>query len=139
MPGEALDGFSAIVGSGGRFLPLAGLEFRADPNEAEARLWPGLHFDDIRDYVMWVLGAPIGAPRELQAFAADDPVVTTGTGTVEVGKNAGRLCAAMAGPLGDRRPAAPAQAGPPDLHAASLSRSSCSAAHSEPSSRVPLL
>ena len=48
VPGKALDGFSAIAGSDGRFLPLAGLEFRADPNEAEARLWPGLHFDDRR-------------------------------------------------------------------------------------------
>jgi 2-polyprenyl-6-methoxyphenol hydroxylase-like FAD-dependent oxidoreductase len=61
VPAEALDGFAAVVGSGGRYLPLAGLEYRSDPNTAAARLSPGLHFGDTRDYVMWVLGAPSAA------------------------------------------------------------------------------
>jgi hypothetical protein len=36
--------------------------------------------------------------KELRAFATDDPVVTTGTGTIEVGKMLGGLYGA-AGPL----------------------------------------
>jgi uncharacterized protein YciI len=35
--------------------------------------------------------------KELRAFATDDPVVTTGTGTIEVGKMLGG-CTAAAGP-----------------------------------------
>ena len=33
-----------------------------------------------------------GDEDELRAFAADDPVVTTGTGTIEAGKKLGGLC-----------------------------------------------
>jgi 2-polyprenyl-6-methoxyphenol hydroxylase-like FAD-dependent oxidoreductase len=57
-PAESLDGFSTVVGSGGRFMPLAGHRFRRDPREAAAELRSGLEFTDTRDYVMWVLGTP---------------------------------------------------------------------------------
>ncbi|WP_067127385.1 FAD-dependent oxidoreductase [Microtetraspora malaysiensis] len=57
-PAESLDGFSTIVGSGGRFMPLAGHRFRRDPRAAAAELGLGLEFTDTRDYVMWVLGTP---------------------------------------------------------------------------------
>lgn len=56
VPEYALDGFSTVVGDDGRFLPLAGMEFRTDPDKAAAELAPGLRFRDTRDYVMWVLG-----------------------------------------------------------------------------------
>jgi 2-polyprenyl-6-methoxyphenol hydroxylase-like FAD-dependent oxidoreductase len=49
------------VGSDGRFLPLAGLEFRSDPAAEATTRWPSLTFADTRDYVMWVLGAPAAA------------------------------------------------------------------------------
>jgi 2-polyprenyl-6-methoxyphenol hydroxylase-like FAD-dependent oxidoreductase len=58
VPAPSLDGFSMVVGPGGRFMPLAGLEHRTDPVEAAAAHWPGLVFHDTCDYVMWVLGAP---------------------------------------------------------------------------------
>jgi len=61
VPGPSLDGFSTVLGSDGRFMPLAGLEYRTGPAEAAASHWPGLIFHDTRDYVMWVLGAPVAA------------------------------------------------------------------------------
>jgi 2-polyprenyl-6-methoxyphenol hydroxylase-like FAD-dependent oxidoreductase len=61
VPAPSLDGFSTVVGPGGRFMPLAGLEYRTDPAAAAAAHWPGLTFHDTRDYVMWVLGAPVAA------------------------------------------------------------------------------
>ncbi|MQA81285.1 MAG: FAD-dependent monooxygenase [Streptosporangiales bacterium] len=57
VPPYALDGFSAVIG-GDRSLPLAGVEYASDPNDAAAELAPGLTFDDTRDYVMWVLVTP---------------------------------------------------------------------------------
>lgn len=57
VPPYALDGFSAVV-AGDRSLPLAGVEYTGDPNDAAAELVPGLTFADTRDYVMWVLVAP---------------------------------------------------------------------------------
>jgi 2-polyprenyl-6-methoxyphenol hydroxylase-like FAD-dependent oxidoreductase len=57
-PAEALDGFSTIVGSESRFMPLAGFEYRVDPNRAGEGIHPKLVFQDTRDYVMWVFGAP---------------------------------------------------------------------------------
>lgn len=65
-----------MTGSGGRFLPLAAMRFRAEPNAAAARLCPGLSFDDTRDYVMWVLGAPAAAFGQA---AADLPGLDGGT------------------------------------------------------------
>lgn len=59
VPEYALDGFSTVVGDDGRFMPLAGMEFRDDPDKAAAELAPGLRFRDTRDYVMWVLGIAI--------------------------------------------------------------------------------
>jgi 2-polyprenyl-6-methoxyphenol hydroxylase-like FAD-dependent oxidoreductase len=57
-PPPSLEGFSTVLGTGGRFLPLVAHRFRTDPGEASARLCPGLAFHDTRDYVMWVLGSP---------------------------------------------------------------------------------
>ncbi|NUR82558.1 MAG: NAD(P)-binding protein, partial [Nonomuraea sp.] len=50
VPPQSLDGFSTVVGSGGRFMPLAGHQFRNRPAEY------GL--PDVPDYVMWALGLP---------------------------------------------------------------------------------
>ncbi|MQA88206.1 MAG: hypothetical protein GEV03_27195 [Streptosporangiales bacterium] len=79
-PPAAMDGFSAVVGTDGRFLPLAGLEFRRDPNEAAAELRPGLKFPDTRDYVMWVLGAR----REAYGARADRLADMAGAALVDV-------------------------------------------------------
>lgn len=50
-------------------------------------------FDPILDPSgSWGLGvAEADDEQELRAFAAADPVVTTGTGTIEVGKMLGRF------------------------------------------------
>jgi hypothetical protein len=60
VPAAALDGLSAI-GSGGRFLPLAGAGVPHRSQRGRSRLWPSLHFADTRDYVMWVVGAATAA------------------------------------------------------------------------------
>ncbi|NUO96664.1 MAG: FAD-dependent monooxygenase [Nonomuraea sp.] len=62
-PPASLDGFSTVVGSGGRFMPLAGHRFRHDPRAAARELGLDLAFADTRDYVMWVLGIPGDLPR----------------------------------------------------------------------------
>jgi 2-polyprenyl-6-methoxyphenol hydroxylase-like FAD-dependent oxidoreductase len=64
VPPASLDGFSSVVGSDGRWMALAGMQFRTDPRTAAAG-WPNLAFADPRDYVMWVLGAPIEALGEV--------------------------------------------------------------------------
>jgi 2-polyprenyl-6-methoxyphenol hydroxylase-like FAD-dependent oxidoreductase len=63
-PAAVLDGFSTVVGPDGVFLPLAGFEFREDPNEAAARPHPGLSFPHNGDYLMWVAGFPTAALGE---------------------------------------------------------------------------
>ncbi|MGH7911697.1 MAG: FAD-dependent oxidoreductase [Candidatus Dormibacteraceae bacterium] len=65
-PPQAFEGFSTVVGADGRFLPLAGLEFRDDPAQAAAR-WPGLVLTETENYLMWVLGAPAGRYGEAAA------------------------------------------------------------------------
>ncbi|HEX6443806.1 MAG TPA: NAD(P)/FAD-dependent oxidoreductase [Streptosporangiales bacterium] len=78
VPEYALDGFSTVVGDDGRFLPLAGMEFRTDPAEAAAELAPGLRFRDTRDYVMWVLGVAVdrvGVPAS-RLYAMDGRMLT---------------------------------------------------------------
>lgn len=78
VPEYALDGFSTVVGDDGRFLPLAGMEFRTDPDKAAAELAPGLRFRDTRDYVMWVLGVAVdrvGVPAS-RLYAMDGRMLT---------------------------------------------------------------
>jgi 2-polyprenyl-6-methoxyphenol hydroxylase-like FAD-dependent oxidoreductase len=78
VPEYALDGFSTVVGADGRFLPLAGMEFRNDPDKAAAELAPGLRFRDTRDYVMWVLGVAadrVGVPAS-RLYSMDGRMLT---------------------------------------------------------------
>lgn len=58
-PERSLMGFSTVLGDDGRFLPLAGMEYRNDPAKAAAEHAPGLAFHNPRDYLMWALGAPV--------------------------------------------------------------------------------
>jgi hypothetical protein len=85
----------------------------------------------------WGLGVvEAGDEQELRAFAADDPVVTTDTGQIDVGKLLGGFVPGHGRSASRPRTNRASAADSPDLHAANLATSDSRAAHSGGSARA---
>ncbi|WP_042432533.1 FAD-dependent oxidoreductase [Streptacidiphilus anmyonensis] len=67
LPELLRDRFVYVIGNDGQHLGLMPMVFREDPQEASARLWPGLRFEPSADYYMSVFSVhqdQLGIPDE---------------------------------------------------------------------------